>query len=143
MPTHVFTYGSLVIPAVMEAVTGRSFPNEEATLRGFERFLITQQVYPGIVPAEGMHVAGRLYFDVDEPSLARLDYFESEVYNRLTVDVELASGESTSAFAYVVSAQYRHLLSEEAWDEATFAELHLPSFLARARGWMRELDESD
>ncbi|MBB6431518.1 gamma-glutamylcyclotransferase family protein [Algisphaera agarilytica] len=143
MSADVFTYGSLVIPAVMEVVTGRSFRHENATLRDFERFLIAQQVYPGIVPAEGMHVTGRLYFDVDEASLVRLDYFESEVYDRQTVEVELASGESTPAFSYVVSEQYRHLLSGEAWDEATFVERHLPNFLARARGWMCELDESD
>ncbi|MEM9419922.1 MAG: gamma-glutamylcyclotransferase family protein [Planctomycetota bacterium] len=142
MPTHVFTYGSLVIPAVMEVVTGQSFRHEHATLNNFERFLISQQVYPGIVPVDGKHVTGKLYFDVDEVSLERLDYFESEVYDRQSVEVQIASGESTLAFAYVVSGPHRNLLSDQPWDEATFVEQHLPGFMARARGWMRELDET-
>lgn len=126
----------------MEVVAGTSFQNEDATLHGFERFLIAEQVYPGIVPAESGRVPGRLYLNVDIASLQRLDYFESEVYDRQTVEVDLASGGSTTAFAYVVSEPYRHLLSAEAWDEATFVEQHLSSFLSRATGWMRELDEN-
>ncbi|MEM1107264.1 MAG: gamma-glutamylcyclotransferase family protein [Planctomycetota bacterium] len=140
MVHHVFAYGSLMVPAVMRAVTGKLFSSEEAKLEGFARYLVAEQVHPGIVPALGHHVAGRLYLDIDQDSLKQLDYFESDIYLRQAVEVELPEGDMVEAFAYVVGERHRSLLSDQSWDEAEFIQRHLPGFLSRVSGWMQESD---
>ncbi len=37
---HVFTYGTLMLPSVMESVTGRRFSSRKATLDGYARFRV-------------------------------------------------------------------------------------------------------
>ena len=77
---HVFTYGTLMLPSVMEAVTGRRFAAQKAMLHGYARFRVKGASYPGVVEAVGATTDGVLYLDVDAPSLARLDAFEGAFY---------------------------------------------------------------
>ena len=77
---HVFTYGTSMIPSVMEAVTGHRFASREAMLHGYARFRVKGTSYPGIVEAAGATTDGVLYLDIDAPSLARLDAFEGAFY---------------------------------------------------------------
>ena len=53
---NVFAYGSLMIPSVMHAVTGRWFTHTEAVLEGYARYGIDGESYPGIVPQEGAEI---------------------------------------------------------------------------------------
>ena len=46
--THVFTYGTLEIPEVMEAVIGKSLASAEAWAKGFAKFLLKGRIYPGM-----------------------------------------------------------------------------------------------
>ncbi len=61
----VFTYGTLEIPEVMQAVTGQVFASREATAKDFVRYLIQDCVYPGMVSAKGETTSGRLYGPVE------------------------------------------------------------------------------
>ncbi len=54
--THVFTYGTLEIPEVMEAVIGKSLASAEAWAKGFAKFLLKGRIYPGMTPSKGQSV---------------------------------------------------------------------------------------
>lgn len=138
---HLFTYGSLVVPDLMRVVTGGEHRHAAASLAGFERFLLQGRVYPGIVACAGGATPGRVYFDLGDAALDRLDYYESDEYVRERVEVVLESRERISAFAYVIPPAQRHLVSDRRWDEAAFMAHHLEDFLASTRHSMRLYEE--
>ena len=138
MGHDVFTYGTLMVPEVMRAVTGQAYTHQRAALHGFNRFRVRHEVYTAIIAAADASTTGRLYLGVDAASLKRLDDFEGEYYTRQSVTVMVTGdhGETHQAIAYVIADAHRHRLSDEPWDEAAFVEHHLPEFLNQMRGWM-------
>ena len=74
-----------MIPEVMYAVTTREFRFKNAILRGYARFTVKGESYPGIIPVTDAVTEGIIYFDVDESSLARLDAFEGDLYQRTAI----------------------------------------------------------
>lgn len=126
--TSVFTYGSLVVPEVWALVAGRLHEAEPARLSGFRRRLLRGVPYPGIAPSPRDSVEGVLWRGVSPQEVARLDEFEGEIYERLSVEVR-AAGDPAAAEAYVLRATHEHLLSREAWDEAHFREVELTRYL--------------
>ncbi len=131
MTDAVFAYGTLQIPDVMQAVTGRSFPQHEAILEGFARFLVRGQVYPGIIEQQSSTTDGVLYRGVDAESLARLDEFEGPLYARRRVRVLRRDGVTQEALTYVIPEARRHVLSTEPWDRQEFIAQHLSRWVAR------------
>lgn len=105
--------------------------------------MIEGRPYPGIIHSENASTIGRVYLNVDEDSLRRLDYFEDDYYARQTVDVELSDGSHIEAFAYVVPASHSKLLSEHLWDEAKFVEVELETYLEQASRWMDNFGNAD
>ncbi len=134
---RVFVYGTLLFDEVVEAVTGRRLEGAPAVLEGFARRRIRERNYPGIVPDADERTAGRLYRDVDTDSLARLDVFEGELYDRLSLEVD-CGGHRLRAFTYVVAERYRHRLSEESWDPDDFMLEHGEAFVAQCRRWREQ-----
>ena len=139
---HVFTYGSLVVPEVMEAVTGRQFQYAESLLPEFERFVLKGQSYPGIIHTGHGSTVGRVYFDIDDESLERLDHFEDDYYVRQIVDVETLDHPELKAFTYVIPLDQRDLLSDDPWDESRFVAESLEAFLAWTRRSMKEYPDA-
>ncbi|MFG6469264.1 gamma-glutamylcyclotransferase family protein [Roseateles sp. BYS87W] len=135
-PAHCFTYGSLMWADIMARVCGREFASEPASLAGHARHPVRGQDYPGLRPAEGSTVAGRLYRDVDAAAWARLDAFEGDDYERTPVTVTLASGEAVSAWVYRFKAEAAaaQLLPGE-WDVAAFEREGHARFTARYVGF--------
>ena len=132
---HVFTYGTLMIPSVMEAVTGRRFASRKATLRGYARFRVKGASYPGLVEAAGATTDGVLYLDVDAASVVRLDAFEGAFYQRTRVEVYTPEHDRWPAEVYVVPPHHRAHLSSEAWRLDDFRREHLEAFLASYHGF--------
>jgi len=133
MSHSLFTYGTLEIPLVLEAVTGRSFPSTPAVLSDFARFLLRGKTYPGIFRDDGSEVTGVLYQKVDRDSLALLDLFEGDCFRREEVQVTTASQRRIDAYTYAVSPEHCSSLSTRPWDREAFAALHLEEFLLRCR----------
>ena len=77
---HLFTYGTLEIPEVMEAVTGRAWASAEAWAKGFAKFLLKGRIYPGMTAFRGATCSGRVYYHIDRRTLEILDAFEDEVF---------------------------------------------------------------
>ena len=134
----LFVYGTLQLPEVMEAVTGRRFPDSEATLRGYLRRRLEARTYPGIVPREGEETPGRLYRQIDPRSLARLDVFEDRIYDRRRVQARTAGGALVEAWAYVLAEPYAYLLSSEPWDARDFLARHRDAFLQSCKRFREE-----
>jgi gamma-glutamylcyclotransferase (GGCT)/AIG2-like uncharacterized protein YtfP len=133
--THMFTYGSLMIPAVMHAVTGCDFLSISALLQNYARYRVKGESYPGIVPEKGALTQGVLYIDVDRSSVEKLDDFEGEWYVRTPVKIKTGGGRLFPAEAYVFKEQHRELLSSEGWDAKTFEMKHLKAFLQNYKGF--------
>ena len=134
----VFTYGTLEIPSVMEAVTGRRFAHASAHLRGYARYLVRGRPYPGIVADPDASTPGALYLAVDAESLARLDRFEGDLYERRAVHVRRVGAPHVSAFAYVVPRARADRLSSAPWDRAGFVARHLERYLEACRAFRRD-----
>jgi gamma-glutamylcyclotransferase (GGCT)/AIG2-like uncharacterized protein YtfP len=132
---NIFTYGTLMIPEVMVAVTTRKFRSIDAILKGYARFKVKDESYPGIIPASDAVTQGILYFDVDELSLERLDEFEGDLYQRTSVRVETKKEETLSAETYVIKPELRSCLSLQEWTLKEFAQKHLAAFLETYKGF--------
>jgi gamma-glutamylcyclotransferase (GGCT)/AIG2-like uncharacterized protein YtfP len=132
---NLFTYGSLVIPPVMHAVTGLNFQYRKASLRDYARFKLKGETYPAIIHRTGAKTDGIIYLGVDALSLKRLDEFEGELYERVSVRVEADQGESFRAETYVIKLEHSNLLSSEPWDLEEFEKNHLQEFMASYKGF--------
>lgn len=129
MSRAVFTYGTLVFPEVMGAVTGKAFRFEDGWIMGYARFGVRDAVYPGVVERPGARTTGRVFFDVDERTLARLDRFEDWLYERRRVCVKREGGEAVWADAWIVPAHYASELDERPWDPEHFQREHLAGYV--------------
>lgn len=126
-----------MIPEVMVAVTTRRFRFKNAILRGYARFTVKGDSYPGIIPVADAVTEGIIYFDVDELSLERLDAFEGDLYQRTTIPAEIEGGEIFNAEAYVIKPKFRNHLSSSGWNMEEFARKHLKAFLEAYSGFQK------
>jgi gamma-glutamylcyclotransferase (GGCT)/AIG2-like uncharacterized protein YtfP len=136
---HAFTYGSLMWADIMARVCGlasQALPASlPARLADHARHPVQGQEYPGLQPAPGAEVAGRLYLDVPESAWARLDAFEGPEYERVSVAVRLEDGRQLDAFVYRFRPEFHTRLASGDWDEAAFARAGKARFEARYLGF--------
>lgn len=133
MVTSLFTYGTLLFPDIMQAITGRALVSERATLHGYQRYRVRGRVYPGLAVEQREVVEGRLYRGVDFALWDRLDAFEGDLYERMVVPVAVSGG-LKAAHVYVIKDAHRAELSDEVWDVDAFQAVHKRSYLAACRG---------
>ena len=131
----VFTYGTLLFPAVMAALTGRQLSHCKAVLPGYRRLLVRGRVYPAIVPDPKAHTAGVLYDNLDSTSLEMLDRFEGDLYQLDPVTVIIGDGSRRRAVAYILDPGRRSELTDEPWDSSAFAARHLARYRAACRAF--------
>jgi gamma-glutamylcyclotransferase (GGCT)/AIG2-like uncharacterized protein YtfP len=128
MPS-LFCYGTLQVPAVMQAVTGRVHNGVPAHLPGYARFCVKDADYPGIVPSKTDETDGILYDDISAPELAVLDRFEGEHYTRRITRVLLEDGSRTKAWTYVITEGQEDRLTDQPWRLDRFLESGLSRFM--------------
>jgi gamma-glutamylcyclotransferase (GGCT)/AIG2-like uncharacterized protein YtfP len=124
-----------VITLAMPAVAGRDFQRRKASLLDYALFKLKGESYPGIIYHKGAFTNGIIYLDVDALSLKRLDEFEGEMYERVSVRVETDQGESFTGETYGIKREHRNLLSSEPWDLEEFEKNHLKEFMASYKGF--------
>jgi len=134
---NIFTYGTLMISDVMYAVTTREFRFIDAILRGYARFTVKGESYPGIIPVTDAVTEGIIYFNVDEPSLARLDIFEGDLYQRTPIQAETQGGKILNAETYVIKPEHLGCLSLQLWDVTEFTQKDLKAFLNSYKGFQQ------
>lgn len=136
---NFFAYGTLMIPSVLYSVISQRFRAQKSILRGYARFTVKGESYPGIIPVEDATTEGIIYFDVDELSLERLDAFEGDLYQRTTVRVEKEDKKMIDAETYVIKPGYRNCLSCKEWDVNEFIQKDLDAFLEACSGFQKNV----
>ncbi|MBQ27062.1 MAG: hypothetical protein CMH81_02830 [Nitrospiraceae bacterium] len=130
MTHQIFSYGTLAIPHVMDALTGSIPPTVPAHVTSYASFLLKGKPYPGMCRREGVVTSGLLYLNVDEKSLRVIDAFEDDIYVRESIGVMMESGALTNAWAYLVLEEYEERLGVECWDQDVFLDKHGESYIA-------------
>lgn len=125
----VFTYGTLMIPDVLTALTGRSFPFVSAILENYVRLTVQDRPYPGIMGKIGTYTDGRLYRGVDRQSIEILDRFEGTLYARHTRLLRIADHQDQYGEVYIVKKEYEPTLSVQPWDLQCFKDEWLEAYL--------------
>lgn len=131
---RLFVYGTLMSPAVLDAVCGRDLPRAAGTLAGYARYRLRRRVYPAIVGEPGASTSGLLCEGLDELLWQRLDAWESPLYRRERVQVRDAGGGARAAHTYVLAPAHHRELERRAWSAEEFERLHLAAYLARWTG---------
>ena len=130
---RVFAYGTLMVPALVEGITGLRPAQRPARLEGWERRAVRGEVYPAIVPAPGAAVEGRLLAGVPRSRLAFLDRFEGPEYRRLALPVRLPDDRRLVAWCWVWAPGRRRALDTRPWEMDAFLADALPDYLRRCR----------
>jgi gamma-glutamylcyclotransferase (GGCT)/AIG2-like uncharacterized protein YtfP len=125
---NIFTYGSLMFPAVWQRVVRGDYRSALGTIHGFRRVAVRDKEHPALIIAKGASpIEGRAYFDVSDEDVARLDHFETHRYARVGVAMTI-DGKPIVADAYL--ALNHNELSDVNWDVEKFEREGLPRFLA-------------
>jgi len=133
MSAHLFTYGTLELPEVFAAITGRQITGFAAKLAGYARYRLQGEAYPGIIAAPGESLQGTVYRDLDAATHKKIDHYEDTCYEKRQVTVRLDDGRELTALAYVIPEDKSRLLSSQHWDRQQFIEQHLENFLRYIR----------
>lgn len=139
----LFAYGTLLIPEIMQAVTGQKLPSIDAVLNGYCRYSIKNKVYPAIIAQPDASVSGRLYSDLDQSILGILDDFEDVIYTRCDCEVKPSRDVIVNAQVYVISDLCRHLLSDKSWSIDEFRASHLGKYIKRHNKFFSQYNRTD
>jgi len=130
MTVNIFTYGTLMFAAVWRHMTGSLNKNLKAEIRGFKRMSVNGEVYPALIPGSGKDlVDGRLYFEVDDLTVHRLDRFEGSAYEAQQINVVVGDDRILPARCYILKKEYYHILDQQIWDPVHFEKYYLQTFL--------------
>jgi len=133
---NLFVYGTLISDTVWKTIVRGAYAFALAKLPGYARKKIQGEVYPAMFPHPGSIVEGRVYFDLSEEDLRRLDFFEGEQYERTEVVVECVSDSSAiNCCAYLFKPRYHDLLLSEDWSFEEFLQKGLNVFLSSYKGF--------
>jgi gamma-glutamylcyclotransferase (GGCT)/AIG2-like uncharacterized protein YtfP len=128
----LFAYGTLMFPEVWERIAGRPFVAEHATISGFAVRRVVDDVYPVLIrAATSSRVDGLVLRDIDQETLARLDAYESDFYERLEVTAALDDGQSIACLTYVLPERNQSAASDETWKADEFVARSLANYLRR------------
>jgi len=125
----LFAYGTLQIPAVMQAVTGQKLPSVDAVLKGYCRYSIKDEIYPAIIAHTGKSVDGQLYTGLEQSTLKILDAFEDVIYTRSEKKVMTMDNVFINTQVYVISAESHYRLSDMPWSLEGFRRYHLKKYI--------------
>ena len=112
---HLFTYGTLMDAAVWSRVAQEKCENRRAILHGYEARRLRGVTFPGLVECEGAFTPGLVYLDVSEEAMARLDDYEDDFYERITVSVVPEDGTALTADTYLIMPAHRDVVLAEKW----------------------------
>jgi len=112
---NLFTYGTLMDPAVWARVAGEECERQRTVLQGYEARKLRGVNFPGLVEAPGVRTEGLLYRDVSAEAMARLDAYEDDFYTRVALPVELEDGTTVEAEVYLIVPENRSMVLPERW----------------------------
>ncbi len=142
MSNHVFAYGTLMLPQVVEALTGILFTPKAAILNGYSRYVFKGKCYPGIIEDKTGCVEGVLYVNIDDRTLSIFDWFEDILYDRQLLTVQTKSN-TVEAFTYVVPIKHQKILDDLPWELETFIEKYAETYIQKCIGYRKEWERDN
>lgn len=124
---NVFIYGTLLSPAILEKLTGKSFKTSSAVLSGYKRYCIKNCDYPAIIRVDGSKTNGLIIEKTDDLTLAVLSFYEGDEYEIKKVIV-LLNGKPENALTFVW-VKGNEALDDEEWDFQHFEKNSLEYYL--------------
>lgn len=109
---------------ILARVCGSTFQHGKAKLAGFLRRQVSGEVYPAITRHPQGQVDGIVYFHVSLAAFQCLDRFESDLYNRIRVNVVRDDGKRLCADTYIIAPEQAHRLSTNDWNYEEFLQQH-------------------
>lgn len=140
--SSLFAYGTLSLPPVFEALTGRRLPSRPAVLEGYAGYRVRGEVFPAAVPRVGARLRGDLYEGIGPADWTLLDRFEGSLYERSCCRVHLEDGRTREAFAYLLAPGREGVLSQEGWRPEEFTLRHLERYLEACRALREARDDA-
>ncbi len=137
MTQNVFTYGTLMLPEVVKALTGQILTPKPAILHGYSRHSFKGKCYPGIIENSHEDVAGAIYLNVDDRTLTIFDWFEDVLYQRQLLTVQLGD-ERVQAYTYVVPEKHLAKLDKDVWALQAFIDKHSENYIKKCAGYRQE-----
>ena len=136
---HVFTYGSLMFAEIWQVVVGREFETVEGFITGYSVYQVRRGAYPGMIATAAEEVVrGLVYLNIDAAAITRLDRFEGQFYERLSLAVDCNDGRRRTADAFVVPERNRRGLTAKPWTPGEFvASGGIADFTRRFQGFSR------
>jgi len=125
MSDHLFCYGTLMEPRIMQLVTGKEFTLQKASLSGYSRYVVKGADYPGVVQDPAGEVQGMLCLGVTASHLKKLDRFEGDMFRRQLVRVKGPYNRTVNAWCYVVPRRAAMRLSKNEWSLEEYREKFL------------------
>ena len=125
---RLFCYGTLQLPAVLDAVIGRRLQGVRSALAGYGTFRIRRAEYPGLLRRPGQTAWGLLYDDLSPLELGILDRFEGNQYERRAQAVQRVDGRRVQAWVYMVAARRHGQLTAVPWQLEHFRRSVYPRF---------------
>lgn len=132
----IFFYGSLRDREMLEVVLSRAVPDsalEPATVENHAAFLLIDEDYPVLVPAEGRRTDGVLLHDPSEDDLARIRFFEGEEYTFTPTKARTCRG---PVEALLLGGTDKPVASEIEWDFEAWRRTARPAALEATREYM-------
>lgn len=140
MEHAVFSYGTLLVEEVLEAILGRVPDRIEAELVGYKRLPIQGKCYPAVIRARDTDVVkGKLLVGLSAAELQLLDKFEDPAYDRRRARVQLENGEMVAARVWARADDDGDDLEHDMeWDIDSFMTRHGDWYILRCADWARE-----
>ena len=113
--THLFAYGTLMLPEMVQQLLGRAITSVPGTLYGYACYEVKHQIYPAIIAVDGAKVSGLVYENILEIDLKKLDQYEGDMYDRTKVTVQLSDGTDILCQTYICKVEYHSYLLNKLW----------------------------
>lgn len=139
MGSSVFVYGTLCAPEVVLALLGRAPRKTAASVLGYKRQCIKQQVFPAIVPSSPPDILqGWVLSGLTSKEMHILDEYEDVDYHRTTIEAIYVGGTRVKCELYVWKEDRKAMLIESEWDYEGFRRKHLKAYLRMTKEFANE-----
>lgn len=126
---HVFVYGTLLFPEIIEGLTGKSFAAKVARLEGYERRSLRGADFPALIKNAASSVTGKILLNVDDRSFDILRFFEGDDYQWIEVEVEVETANEKLCVCVFIWIGRAERLEEKDWDRDFFKRNILQGYL--------------
>ncbi len=128
----LFVYGTLLNQEILQTLLGYVPEMSSASIDGFQRHAVRDDVYPAVRPDANHTVEGMILYGLSSRDFEMLDHFEGESYDRVPVIAQQRSEScmgDVECYLYVIQAHFYEWLEPRDWCNETFRRETLDDYL--------------